>query len=114
MMAVVDADNGKVITTLPIGQGVDAAGFDPGTGLAFASNGEGTLTVIHEDTPDKYTVMENDSTQRGARTMSLDESTHRVYTVTANFGPAPAPTADHPRPRPTIEPGTFTILVVGR
>jgi len=114
MMAVVDADNGKVITTLPIGQGVDAAGFDPGTGLAFASNGEGTLTVIHEDTPDEYRVMENDSTQRGARTMSLDESTHRVYTVTANFGPVPAPTADHPRPRPTIEPGTFTILVVGR
>jgi YVTN family beta-propeller protein len=114
MMAVMDADNGHVVATPAIGQGVDANRFDPGTGLAFSSNGDGTLTVVKEDSPDKFTVLENVQTQRGARTMEIDPKTHRVFLVTAEFGPAPAPTADHPRPRPPMVPGSFTLLVFGR
>ena len=114
MMAVVDADSGKVITTLPIGEGVDANAFDSDTGFAFASCGEGVLTIAHEDTPDKYSVVDNVPTQRGARTMALDPKTHRVYLVTAKFGPAPAATAENPRPRPAILPDSFVVLVLGR
>jgi DNA-binding beta-propeller fold protein YncE len=114
LMAVSDVAAGRVVTTLPIGQGVDGAGFDPALGLAFASNGEGTLTVIHEDSPGAFTVVGNFPTQRGARTMVLDQKTHRIYLPTANFGPPPAPTAERPNPRPTIIPGSFTILVVDR
>ncbi|MBV9927885.1 MAG: YncE family protein [Acidobacteria bacterium] len=114
LMAVVNAETGKVVTTLPIGSGVDAAAFDAEAGLVFSSNGEGTLTVVHEDSPDKYTVVENVKTQRGARTMALDPKTHRVYLVTAEFGPPPAPTPERPRPRPSVVPDTFTLLVVGR
>ena len=114
VMAVVNADSGRVITTLPIGGRVDANGFDPETDLAFSSNGDGTLTVIHEDSPEKFTVVENVATQRGARTLALDTKTHRVYLVTAEFGPPPAPTPERPRPRPSIVSGSFTLLVVGR
>jgi YVTN family beta-propeller protein len=115
LMAVVDSDSGKVITTLPIGAGVDANGFDPDEGLAFSSNGgDATLTVVHEDSPQKFTVVENVPTQRGARTMALDAKSHRVFLVTAEFGPPPAPTPERPRPRPSIVPGSFTLLVVGR
>src|SRR5437588_3787511 len=113
MMVVVNADNGKVITTLPIGSGTDAAGFDPETGYAFSSNGEGTLTVVHEDSPDKFSVVENVPTQRVARTMAHDPKTHQVYLVTAEFGPPPAPTAERPRPRPSLIPGSFTVLILG-
>ena len=113
VMAIVNADNGKVITTMPIGQGVDAAGFDPETKLAFASNGEGNLTVIHEDSPDKYSAVENAPTQRSARTMALDTTDHDVYTVAAEFDEAP-PTEGQQRPRRTMKPGTFTLLVVGK
>jgi YVTN family beta-propeller protein len=112
LMVVLNADNGHVVTTLPIGSGTDAAAFDPETGFAFSSNGEGTLTVVHEDSPDKYSVVENVATQRGARTMTLDQKTHRVFSVTAEFGPTPAPTAERPRPRPPMVPGTFTLLVL--
>ena len=111
MMAVVDADSGKVVTTIPIGDGVDANAFDPETGFVFASCGEGTLTVAHEDTPDKYTVVENVPTQKGARTMTIDLKTHAVYLVTAGFGPPPAPTAADPHPRPAILPDSFTLLI---
>ena len=113
MMAVIDAHSGKVLATPPIGEGVDANAFDPGTGLAFSSNGAGTLTVVHEDSPDKFTVVGNVETQRGARTMALDLKTHNVFLVTAEFGPPPPATAEHPRPRPTVKPGTFTLLVFG-
>ena len=82
--------------------------------LAFASCGDGTITVAHEDSPDKYTVVETISTQRGARTMALDTANHRVFTVTSDFGPPPAATADNPNPRPTQVPGTFTLLIYGR
>lgn len=112
LMAMLDADNGKVIATLPTGDGTDAAAFDPATGLAFASNGEGTLTVVHEDSPNAAHVVQTVSTQRGARTMALDPQTHTVYSVTADFGPPPAPTADRPRPRPTMIPDSFTLLVI--
>src|SRR6266403_196907 len=86
LMVVINANDGKVITSLPIGAGTDAAGFDPETGFAFSSNGDGTLTVAHEDSPDKFTVVENVPTLRRARTMALDTKTHQVYTVTAEFG----------------------------
>jgi YVTN family beta-propeller protein len=114
LLAVVNADTGKVITTVPIGQGVDAAGFDAETNTAFSSNGDGTLTVIHEDSPDKFSVVENASTQRGARTMALDEKTHRVYLVTSDFGAPPPATAERPHPRPSMVPGSFTLLVFGK
>ena len=113
-MAVTDADTGHVINTLPIGSGVDANAFDPETDLAFSSNGEGTLTVVHEDAPDKFSVIDNVPTQRGARTMALDPQTHKLYLATAQFGPPPAPTPERPRPRPSIVPGSFVILVLGK
>jgi YVTN family beta-propeller protein len=112
MMAVSDAQAGKLLTTVPIGEGVDASAFDPGTGLAFASNGDGTLTVVHEDSPTTFHVVSNAVTKPGARTMALDPQTHRLYTVTADFGPAPAPTETQPRPRPSIVPGSFTVMVL--
>lgn len=115
MMAIMDADTGKVITTVPIGPGVDANRFDPGTQLAFSSNGgDGTLTVVHEDSPGKFTVVDNVTTQQGARTMTLDEKTHKVYLVTAEFGPPEAPKPGERRHRPPMKPGTFTLLVFGR
>src|SRR5262252_7910022 len=100
VMAVVNADTGKVIATPAIGQGVDANGFDPGTQLAFSSNGDGTLTVVHEDSPDKFTVAQDAVTKRGARTMALDTNTHDVYLVTAEFGEQP-PAEGQTRPRRT-------------
>ena len=114
LMVVVNADDGKVVTTLPIGTGTDAAGFDLETGLAFSSNGDGTLTVVHQDSPDKYSVIENVTTLRRARTMALDAKTHQVYTVSAEFGTTPAPTAEQPQPRPPMVPGTFTLLILSR
>jgi DNA-binding beta-propeller fold protein YncE len=114
MMAVVDADSGKVLATPAIGEGVDATTFDPETGLAFASCGEGVLTVVKEDAPDKFTVAENVSTQQGARTLALDGKTHNIFTVTAKFGPPPAATADNPHPRRSIVPDSFVVLVVGK
>jgi DNA-binding beta-propeller fold protein YncE len=114
VMPVVNADNGKVLATLSIGDGVDATAFDDETGLAFASCGEGVLTVVREDSPDKFSVAENIPTQKGARTMALDSKTHQVYTVTAKFGPPPAPTAAQPHPRPTILPDSFVVLVLGK
>lgn len=114
MMAVVNADTGKVLATPAIGDGVDATIFDDETGLAFASCGEGVLTVVREESPDKFSVAENVPTQAGARTMALDSKTHNVYLVTAKFGPPPAATADNPHPRRSILPDSFVVLVVGK
>jgi len=114
LMTVINADTGKVVITLPIGAGVDANEYDPSTRLAFSSNGDGTLTVVHEDSPEKYSVVENVATQRGARTMALDPKTHNAYLVTAEFGPPPAPTAENPRPRAAMLPGSFVVLVYGK
>jgi YVTN family beta-propeller protein len=113
-MIMMSTENGKVVADVPIGDGTDAAGFDPDTKMAFSSNGEGTLTVVREDSKDKYSVVENITTQRGARTMALDPKTHKIYLPTAQYGPAPAPTAERPRPRPSILPNTFVILVFGK
>ncbi|MBZ5542745.1 MAG: YncE family protein [Acidobacteriia bacterium] len=109
MMAVVDAETGKVIATPAIGEGVDANAFDAGTKDAFASNGDGTLTVVHEDSPEKFTVVENVPTKRSARTMALDSETHRLYLSAADLGPP----AEGQR-RPSIVPGSFVILIVGK
>jgi DNA-binding beta-propeller fold protein YncE len=114
MMAFVDGNSGKVLGTVPIGQGVDANRFDPVTGFAFASCGDGTLTIAHEDSPAKFSPVETIQTQRGARTMAIDYATHVVYLVTAEFGPAPAATAENPRPRPAILPDTFTLLIYAK
>lgn len=109
LMAIMNSDTGKVIATVPIGQGVDANAFDPGTQLAFSSNGDGTLTVVHEDSPDNYTVIENAATKRSARTMAVDLRTHNVFLAAADLGP-PA----KGQRWPSVKPGTFVILVVGR
>jgi hypothetical protein len=114
LMAIVDADSGKVLSTQPIGDGVDATAFDPGAGLAFASCGEGVLTVIKEESPTKFSVAENVPTQRGARTMALDPKTHDVFVVTAKFGPPPPATADQPHPRPAILPDSFVVLALSQ
>ena len=111
-MAVVDFSNGKVLATPDIGDGPDAAGYDPKTKLAFSSNGEGTLSIVSADAAG-YKTIQTLSTQARARTMALDPSTGKIYLVTAQFGPAPAKTADNPRPRPAVLPDTFTILVAG-
>jgi hypothetical protein len=112
-MAVVDSNTGKSLATPAIADGPDAAGWDAAHKLAFASCGEGILSVIDTSAPG-YPTIENLPTQRGARTMAYDSATDRIYLVTADFGPRPDPTPDNPHPRPTIVPGSFTVLVVGR
>jgi DNA-binding beta-propeller fold protein YncE len=113
-LAVTDARTGRTVASVEIGEGPDGAGYDPATHTVFTSNGAGSLTIIHQDAPDRYTVVQTLDTQRGARTMTLDPTTHRVYTVTAEFGPAPAPTPDNPRPRRPVLPGSFVLLTIGR
>jgi YVTN family beta-propeller protein len=108
MMAVVDSDSGKVVTTVPIGEGVDAGRFNPNTQEVFMSCGEGVLTIIHEDTPDKYTVRQNLATVSGARTMALDKANNVAYLVTAQRENKPAA----PGQRPAMVPGSFELLVV--
>jgi DNA-binding beta-propeller fold protein YncE len=116
MVAVMNADSGKVVTTVAIGPGVDATAFDPGTGFVFnSSGGDGTLSVVHEDSPDKYSVVENVKTQPRARTMALDPKTHNVYLAIAEFeAPPPAQPGEKGRPRPKMVPGTFGLLEFGR
>jgi DNA-binding beta-propeller fold protein YncE len=109
IMAIMDADNGRVVATAAIGEGVDANRFDPQTNYAFASNGDGTLTVVHEDSPDKFSVVENVTTRKGARTLALDERTHKIFLATAELGPMVK--GAH---WPPAKPGTFVILVVAR
>jgi DNA-binding beta-propeller fold protein YncE len=113
-MVVTNMATHRVVATLPIGQGADGAAFDPSTGMAFSSNGDGTMTVVRRDGPDRYRVAQTLPTQRGARTIALDPATHRVYTVTAELGAAPPATADNPRPRRPVVPGTFVLLTIGR
>jgi DNA-binding beta-propeller fold protein YncE len=110
LMVVSDPDNGKVVTTVPIGKGPDACKFDPETHTVFSSNGEGTITVVHEESPSKFVVVETAKTEPRARTMEIDTTTHSLFTVTAQFGETPKPTAEHPRPRPPMVPNTFELL----
>jgi DNA-binding beta-propeller fold protein YncE len=114
LMAVVDPDRGRVLTTVPIGNGTDGAAFDPAGGFAISSNGEGTMTVVHEDAPDSFRVVATVPTQRGGRTIALDERTHRLYTVAAQYGEASPPTPERPRPRPPIVPGSVVVVVLDR
>jgi len=112
LMAVVDARTGRIITTLPIGEGCDGVAFDPGTGTAYASNGAGSLTVVRADGKGGYAVVETVPTKKGARTLTLDEKTHLVYLPTAEFGPAPEAKPGQ-RSRPPMLAGSFQFVVVG-
>jgi DNA-binding beta-propeller fold protein YncE len=112
MLAVMDAANGKIITTLPIGTGTDAAVFDAEKKLVMTSNGEGTISVIQQESADKYTALEPIKTEPGARTMTLDTKTHRLFLITADRTTPPA-TPENPKPGPVNTPGTFRVLVVG-
>ncbi len=113
LMVMMDSTGGKVLATVPIGEGVDGAAFDPGTQLAFASCGQSaTVTIAHEDA-DKLTVVQTLKTERGARTMALDPATHKIYLPTAQFEATTNQVAGTPRQRPRMVPGTFKILVYG-
>ena len=112
LMVVINADNGKVMGTAPIGEGVDGVAFDPFYLRILSSNGEGTLTIIPERDGDIYTVDDNLKTQRGGRTIAIDKLTNHIYIPTAEFEPAPKPTAENPHPRPALKPGTFVILEI--
>jgi hypothetical protein len=114
LLTVVNADTGKVVATPPIGGDPDGDGYDPGTGMLFAACREGLVSVIHQDSADKYSVVGNITTQFGTRTMTLDPKTHHVFTVTADFKAAPPPTPDNPRPRPQPIDGSFVILEIGQ
>ncbi|RXZ36621.1 YncE family protein [Oxalobacteraceae bacterium CAVE-383] len=112
-MAVVDADSGRMITTLPIGGKPDAAAFDPVFNTVFSANGgDGTLTVVHEDDPEHFRVTQNVSTQAGARTLAFDADTHSIYLASAKLGKRPAPTSQAPHPHPPVQAGSFVILLV--
>jgi DNA-binding beta-propeller fold protein YncE len=110
VLAVSDYQAGKVVATAPIGAGVDGTGFDAASGNVFASNADGTLTVIHEDAPDQYHVTENVQTPPAARNMALDPTNHRVFIVSAKFGP----TGAAGRGRGAVLPGSFTLMVIER
>jgi len=109
MMAISDYRSGKVVATVPIGAGVDGAGFDPSSGDAFASNADGTLTVIHQDSPDQYHVVQTVETPQGSRNMGLDPTNHRVFVVSAKFGPVPPGARRGP-----VLPGSFALMVIER
>ena len=111
-LIVLDSQTGRRVADVPIGEGVDGVAFDPAQQLVFSSNGEGTLTVIHEDDPDHFRVVENVPTQKSGRTLALDPRDGTVYIPAAELGPPPAPTADRPHPRPSIVPGSFRVVVV--
>jgi YVTN family beta-propeller protein len=112
VMAVTDSVSGKQIAKVVIGRGPDAAAYDADLGLVFSSNGlDGTLTVVHQETPDEYRVVATVTTQVSARTMALDPATHRIYLAAAKLGPAPPATEEQPHPRPAIAPNSFNILV---
>ena len=117
VLAVSDYQSGKTITTLPIGMGVDGAGYDAASGNVFATNADGTMTVIHQDSPDSYKVIENVTTPTGSRNMGLDPTTHRICVAAATFAVPAAPADGAPRGRggrPTVVPGTFKLLVIAR
>jgi len=114
MLAVVDSDTGTLVATPAIGEDPDGDAFDPANGLIFTSSVAGTVTVLHEDTPATYSLVQTVTTADGARTISFDAKTGRVFVVTGKFLPAPPPTDDNPHPRRKGVPGTFEVLVVGR
>jgi DNA-binding beta-propeller fold protein YncE len=111
LLVVVNADTGKVVTTLPVGERVDATAFDPEAALVVSANGDGTVTVVHQDGPDKYQVVQTVKTRPGSKTLALDGKTHRLFIPAAEFKAAPK---DSPRRRPVMVPGSFVVLVFGR
>ena len=114
-LTVFNANSGKIVASQPIGPGVDAVEFDSKTGLIYASTGgDGTLSIVHEDGADKYTLVQNVKTLSGARTLAVDRQTGKVYLPAAERGPIPAATAANPRPRAPMIPGSFSVLVVGQ
>jgi YVTN family beta-propeller protein len=112
VMVIADAKTGKILGSVPIGDHADGAAFDPVYKRAYVSCGDGTLVVAQEAADGKCSVLENVATQKGAKTIALDGKTHHLYLPTAEFGPAPAATADNPKPRPAIVPGTFAVIDV--
>jgi YVTN family beta-propeller protein len=114
VMAVTDADTGKQVAKVMIGEGPDAVAFDAKRAMVFSSNGEGTLSVVTQESPDRYSVAKSVATQRGARTMALDSAHGKIYLATADFGPPPPATAESPHPRPAPLPDTFRVLVVSK
>lgn len=114
VMVVMDADNGKIIQSFPITGGTDAAAYDPATKSIFVSTREGNIHIFHEDSPNKFTVVETVKTEVGAKTMGLDIKTHRLFLDTSDFGPAPAPTPGRPNPQAPTVLGTFRVLVYGQ
>lgn len=114
VLVILDADSGKVIQSFPITAGADANVYEPETGLIFASTRAGMIHIFHEDSPDKFSVVETVKTEFGAKTMGLDTKTHNLFVDTADFGPPPAPTKERPHPQPTPILGTFRVLVYGR
>jgi len=113
-LVLMDADSGKVLQTLPISAGVDANVFEPETGFVFVSTREGKVHIFHLDSPDKLSEVETVATEYGAKTMGLDPKTHNIFVTTAQFGEAPAATAEHPHPSRRPIPGTFHVLIYGR
>jgi DNA-binding beta-propeller fold protein YncE len=113
-LVVIDSDSGKVLQSFAIYGGVDAAAYEPETGLIFASTREGMVHIFHEDSPDQFSEAGTIKTEVGAKTMGLDTKTHRVFVDTADFSPAPAATAKNPHPRGQAIPGTFHVLVYGQ
>src|SRR2546422_8012515 len=110
---MIESTSGKGVATAPIGEPVDANAFDPGTQYAFSSCGDGTVTIAHEDTPEKLPVVQSLKTERGARTMTLAPRTHKIYLAPARFEPSPEPVPGERRQRPQMVPGSFKILVYG-
>ena len=109
---VLDSESGRIVSEIPIGSSPDSAAFDSNLGIAFSSNGDGTLTLIKENNPEHFSVLQNLKTQKGARTMAYDTENHRAYLVTASFGETPPATKEQPKPRPAIIPNSFVVLVV--
>ena len=110
LMVVVDALDGHIVTTLPIGDGCDGVKFDPGMKRAYSSNGDGTMTVVQEFNKDSFKVLENVTTMSGSRTLAVDTRTHHIYLPSAEYNPAPAATTENPRPRRTMKAGSFAVL----
>jgi YVTN family beta-propeller protein len=110
LMMVIDAIDGHIVTSLPIGEGCDGVKFDPGLKRAYSSNGEGTMTVVQEVDKDNFKVLETFPTMAGARTLVVDIRTHHIYLPSAEFEPAPVPTSENPRPRRSVKPDTFAVL----
>ena len=113
MMVMMDSTNGRIVAAVPIGEGVDANAFDPGTQLAFSSCGSGTVTIARETSPDALVVVQTLTTEPRARTMALDPQTHKIYLASARFEAQPAPAPGSARQRPKMIPGSFKILVYG-